>query len=467
MTFQQAVGKTDGQLLEQFLAWGDQAAFAALVRRHGRMVLAVCNRVLGNATDAEDAFQATFLVLVRKARSLTAHSVLGGWLHGVARRTALNAKRAAAHRRMKEQAVPRHEAQRDEARNDWLPLLDEELDQLPEKYRLPIVLCELEGRNRREAARLLRVPEGTVAGRLARARALLAKRLRRHGLSVTGGSLAIVLSQNVEAACVPVLLVFSTSKAANALAAGQSVATGVISAQVASLTEGVLKLMLLTKLKITTTVLLGVAIAGAGVMTLASAQTQSTSPTRAQDKAQPKNNPERTERPGAATIQRLIDQFASPQFAEREAAAKELRQIGEPALAPLRQAALAAKEPEVRRRAEQVERGIVDDAITRLLKEENHEDQIYNQKIARILQRVTDLARERVRADRTAGLPGNVTFLTDAYLRLARARKRLGESAAAVEAYEQAEYYCKDSRKTVAIRQEIRPFGKESLKTRG
>src|SRR5207249_1246797 len=154
---------------------------------------------------------------------------------------------------------------------------------------------------------------------------------------------------------------------------------------------------------------------GAGVMTLASAQTQSTNPTHTQDKAQQKNGLESTERSGATRVQQLIDQFASLKFAEREAAAKELRQIGEPALAPLRQAALSAKEPEVRRRAEEVARGVVDDVITRLLKEESHEDEIYNQKIAKILERVTDLAKEQLPADQGAALPGNVAFLTDAY----------------------------------------------------
>src|SRR5437899_2920414 len=141
---------SDGQLLGQFLARQDEAAFAALVRRHGPMVLAVCRRVLGNAADADDAFQATFLVLVRKAGSLLGRSVLGDWLHGVARRTALNARRLAARRRTKEQAMARPEARGEPCRDDWLPLLDEQVDRLPQKYRLPIVLCDLEGKTRKE-----------------------------------------------------------------------------------------------------------------------------------------------------------------------------------------------------------------------------------------------------------------------------------------------------------------------------
>src|SRR5690348_4592300 len=133
--------QTDGQLLSQFLSQRDEAAFVALVRRHGPMVLGVCRRVLGNAADAEDAFQATFLVLVRKAASLTARAVLGDWLHGVARRTALSARRACARRRTKERAMAKPDVQGEAIPDDWLPLLDEELSRLPQKYRLPIVLC--------------------------------------------------------------------------------------------------------------------------------------------------------------------------------------------------------------------------------------------------------------------------------------------------------------------------------------
>ncbi len=161
-----ADGQTDGQLLSQFLARRDEIAFAALVRRHGPMVLGVCRRILGNAEDAEDAFQATFLVLVRKVASLASRAVLGDWLHGVARRTALNAKRVAARRRVKEKAMARSETQSEEVRDDRLALLDEALSRLPEKYRLAIVLCDLEGWTRREAADRLGWPEGTVAGRL-------------------------------------------------------------------------------------------------------------------------------------------------------------------------------------------------------------------------------------------------------------------------------------------------------------
>ena len=240
-------GRTDGQLLERFLVHQDEAAFVALVRRHGPMVLGVCHRILGNDADSEDAFQATFLVLVRKAPSLTSRSILGDWLHGVARHTALKAKAAATHRQAKEHAMARPHATAEEVRNDWLPLLDEEVARLPEKFRLPIVLCDLEGKTRREAAEQLGWPEGTVAGRLARARTMLAKGLTRRGLVFSGSALAIALAQTVASACVPASLVGSTVKAAASVAAGKAVTTAIVSAKVAALTEGVLKTMFLTK----------------------------------------------------------------------------------------------------------------------------------------------------------------------------------------------------------------------------
>jgi hypothetical protein len=145
---------------------------------------------------------------------------------------------------------------------DLQPLLDRELSRLPDKYRAPIVLCDLEGKTRNAAARQLAVPAGPGAGRLARARALLAKRLARHGLPASGGSLAAVLSQNAASAAVPTAVLASTIKAAGLWAAGPAAAAGLISAPVAALTEGVLKTMLLAKLKIPTAVLVTVLFCG-------------------------------------------------------------------------------------------------------------------------------------------------------------------------------------------------------------
>jgi RNA polymerase sigma factor (sigma-70 family) len=240
-------------LLEDYLSRRDEAAFAALVRRHGPMVWGVCRRVLGNFHVAEDAFQATFLVLVRKAASVVPREMLANWLYGVAHRTAVKARAAAARRKGRERQVTEmpdpSDSEHDPCR-DVLPLLDEELGRLPDKYRDVIVLCDLEGKTRKEAARQIGVPEGTVAGRLARARAMLAKRLTQRGMALSGGALAAVLAREVASGGVPPSVVSSTIKAASLFAAGRAAATGVVSAPVAALTEGVLTGMLLNKLKL-------------------------------------------------------------------------------------------------------------------------------------------------------------------------------------------------------------------------
>ncbi|HEY7424040.1 MAG TPA: sigma-70 family RNA polymerase sigma factor [Gemmataceae bacterium] len=249
-------GLTDGQLLERYLHHREDAAFAALVRRHGPMVMNVCRRVLGNDHDAEDAFQASFLVLVRKAASVVPCERVGNFLYGVAHTTARRAKGLIAKRRAREKQVtemPEPEAKPQELWDDLRPLLDLELSRLPDKYRAPIVLCDLEDRSIKEAARQLGWPQGTLAGRLARARMMLAKRLARRGLTVAGGTLAVLLSQQARSAFVPARIITGTIEAVRLFAAGQ-VASGLISAPVATLTEGVLKSMFLTKLKTATAV---------------------------------------------------------------------------------------------------------------------------------------------------------------------------------------------------------------------
>jgi RNA polymerase sigma factor (sigma-70 family) len=264
----EGAGLTDGQLLKDYLNRREEAALAALVRRHGPMVWGVCRRALRNDHDAEDAFQATFLVLVRKAASIASPELLANWLYGVAHQTALKARATTAKRKVRERQVtemPEPAATERDLWNDLQPLLDQELSRLPDKYRVAIVLCELEGKTRKEAARQLGVPEGTLAARVARGRVMLAKRLARHGPAVSAGALAVVLSQNVASAGVPNSVVSSTIQAASLFGAGQATATGAISVKVAALTERVLKTMFLTKLKITTAVLLAVVVAAVGV----------------------------------------------------------------------------------------------------------------------------------------------------------------------------------------------------------
>jgi RNA polymerase sigma factor (sigma-70 family) len=260
---QDGSGLSDGQLLKRFIERRDELAFEALVHRHGPMVMGVCRRVLRNGADAEDAFQATFLVLVRKARSVVPQSMVGNWLYGVARTTAVRAKVTAARRQMREKQVrfpPEPEVVQQDLAADLRPLLDRELSRLPEKYRVPIVLCDLECKSRKEVAGELGIPEGTVAGRLVRARALLGKRLARHGFGVSAGILADMLSQNAASAHVPTFVVSSTVRAASLFAAG-GLAEGVISSNVVALTNGVLKTMFLNKLQLAgVALLIGVGI---------------------------------------------------------------------------------------------------------------------------------------------------------------------------------------------------------------
>ncbi len=264
-------GLSDEQLLECFITRRDEAAFESLVRRHGPMVLGVASRVAGNAADAEDAFQATFLVLVRKAASLQTPGLLGNFLYGVAYRTALKAKAAAARRRRKERQVEAMPQPVVEPEADWQeirPVLDRELNRLPDKYRVPVILCDLEGRTRREAAEQLALPEGTLSGRLTTARRLLAKRLTRHGLTLSGGAVAVVLSRNAASAAVPGPLVLATVSAATQVAIGQTGAGGVISTEVAALTEGVMKTMLLTRFYFAVGALvMAIVVAGGGWLT--------------------------------------------------------------------------------------------------------------------------------------------------------------------------------------------------------
>ncbi len=251
----EAAGMTDSQLLEDYLDRRDQAALSALVRRHAPMVWGVCCRLLYNHHDAEDAFQATFLVLVRKAQSIASRGLLANWLYGVAHQTALKARATLAKRKARERQVTDmpETAVTADFLSDLQPLLDAELSHLPDKYRVVIVLCDLEGIPRKEAARQLGLAEGTVASRTARARVMLAKRLARRGVTLSGGALVALLSTKVAAAAVPTSVVARAIKAASTLAAGQS-AAGVISAKVVVLAQGVVRTMLLSKLK---TVIIG------------------------------------------------------------------------------------------------------------------------------------------------------------------------------------------------------------------
>ena len=248
----------DADLLGAFVRTRDPAAFAALVRRHGPMVLGVCRRLLGHH-DAEDAFQATFLVLARRAAAVVPRDRLAGWLYGVAYRTALEGRRMAARRRAREAPLtdsvqPAAEPEAPVA--DMSALLDRELCRLPDRLRLPVVLCDLEGRTRRQAARQLGIPDGTLSNRLAAARRLLAKRLTGRGVTLPAGGLAVFLAREGSSFIPPNLL-------ANAVRA--ATVPPAASAAVSALTREVEKAMFLTKLKVLTAVVVAALAAGAGL----------------------------------------------------------------------------------------------------------------------------------------------------------------------------------------------------------
>jgi RNA polymerase sigma factor (sigma-70 family) len=214
-------GLTDGQLLERFAserAETGELAFAALVERHGPLVLRACRANLRDDHEAMDAFQATFLVLVRKGRSLWVRDSLGPWLHRVACRTAARAKAEARRRRALEQRAGEMLRGRGHTgpseRDDLATVLHEEIDRLPERYRLPIVLCDLEGCTCEQAARHMGCPIGTLASRLARGRQRLRGRLARRGLAPTAGALGALFSSEANATPVPAALAETTVKAA-------------------------------------------------------------------------------------------------------------------------------------------------------------------------------------------------------------------------------------------------------------
>jgi RNA polymerase sigma factor (sigma-70 family) len=252
-------GLDEGQLLERFVAGYDESSLEALVERHGPMVLGVCRRWLADPHDVEDAFQATFLVLIRKARALRDLHRLGPWLHDVAYRVSARARADAARRRAMEQAGSRPECNAADLapshmvlRAEICGMVDEELARLSAAYRAAIVLCDLEGQSQRDAARLLGWSEGVLRGRLARARRKLRDRLTRRGVAPTLLSAEAPLLTNGVTE-VPPALIEATRRGATACAlAGRAAPAGTIaiSASVAALTQGAIRVMTLSRVKI-------------------------------------------------------------------------------------------------------------------------------------------------------------------------------------------------------------------------
>jgi RNA polymerase sigma factor (sigma-70 family) len=268
----------DGDLLERFIVCHDEAAFRALVARHGQLVLSVCRHVLNHDADAEDAFQATFLVLAQNAASIRKQEALASWLHGVAYRIAMKAKRDAARRRVRERQAPARPHDKPSSETSLRELqivLDEEIQRLPDKFQAPFVLCCLEGKSIAEAGEHLGWKTGTVSGRLAEARKLLQRRLARRGLTLSAALCVTALAQDAASAALPAKLVTTTVKAAMHYMLKGTIA-GVVSKEVAALVQGVARTMVAAKMKVATVLLVAVGIAGAGAGLLSARQTAST-----------------------------------------------------------------------------------------------------------------------------------------------------------------------------------------------
>ncbi len=275
---------SDGELLGRFVARRDDAAFETLVHRHGLLVWRVCRRLLPDPHAAEDAFQAVFLVLVRKAASIGRPELLANWLYGVASRVAARAGRTAARQAARERAEADLSLVPDAAetrRDDLGPLVEEALRGLPAKYRTPILLCYLEGRTNEDAARQLQWPVGTLKVRLLRARAMLRTRLARQGVALSAGALAAALAPGPAPAAV---LVETTLRGALRFARGGEA----IAAPVLTLANGVLKTMWWTKPKLGAVALLAVSLLGAGLLAYRTA---------ADEPAAARTNPATTARP--------------------------------------------------------------------------------------------------------------------------------------------------------------------------
>ena len=255
---------TDAELLQRFVNQHDELAFAVIVERHSAMVWAICKGILRNHHAAEDAFQATFLVLARRGRTIVPRERLANWLFGVARKTALKARSLGVIRRLREVStdeVPEPAADDSKPNEELRELIDREIASLPEKYRSVILLCDIEGKTRKEAARELGAPEGSIAGWQSRGREVLAKRLVRQGIVVTSVTLVALLAKAAEAFAVTTI-----SSQALASAKGCGVAGAVISSTISLLSEMVINMLFWAKIKSITvigvTVLFGAGLAG-------------------------------------------------------------------------------------------------------------------------------------------------------------------------------------------------------------
>jgi RNA polymerase sigma factor (sigma-70 family) len=285
-------GLDDAQLLQRFAGQRDEAAFEVLVWRHGPMVLGVGRRVLHNADDAEDVLQATFLALARKAPSISRGEALAGWLYRVAYRVALQARRQRTQHPVGQDsldAVPAPPPVDEPWRDVW-PALDEELQRLPDKYRIPLVLSYLQGLTNREVAEQLACPLGTVFTRLARGRELLRRRLSRRGVTLPAGLIGTALAAKAATAPLRAAVVQATARAAVLFAAGTEAVAGLLSPSIIDLTEGAIHMLGMSRLRVVWVSLIVLAIAGPGAALLAWGGTA----------REPENTPQQAEKAGKA-----------------------------------------------------------------------------------------------------------------------------------------------------------------------
>jgi RNA polymerase sigma factor (sigma-70 family) len=348
--------RSDGALLSAFVENRDANAFEELVRRHGPMVLGVCQRLLGTWQDAEDAFQAVFLVLVRKASSISPRGLVGNWLYGVARQTAVRVREQNFKRMRRERQVvmmPDPEAKADSDWNELRTVLDEELSRLPDRYRAVVILCDVEGRTRKDAARHLRCPEGSVSSKLARARAMLSKRLARRGVTLSAGAVAMTIAEHATAH-MPAELVNQTIRHASILLAG-SMSVGELSsarvpAKVSVIAQGVLGAMTVQK-TVTTGVLATVLILGSTTFCVVAHQLHAGDDPNA--KTATPRSPSTPQSSDEATPEDLVKQLNDSSFVRREAAEKSLVALGAKAIPAVR-AGLKSPEAELAQRCERI-----------------------------------------------------------------------------------------------------------------
>jgi RNA polymerase sigma factor (sigma-70 family) len=409
---------SEWQLLERFVLHRDQQAFEALVARHGPMVLGTCRRVLGNSQDVDDAFQATFLVLLKRAGSLGPGDVLAGWLHGVAVRVAHQARSTAFRRGQRERTgLALESASPEPAGHDpeLQQILDEEISRLPWKYRAPIVLCYLQGHTHEQAARQLEWPLGTVKGRLSRARAQLEGRLSRRGLALGGALAALAAGTRAEAA-VAQPLIEATCRAVQQLASGK-LSVHIFSTSIARLAEGVLTAMIIQKLRLIalSTIVSGLLLTGSGVLARQQAGRDGTTAETPQEKL------------GAAKQQVASVELPSPDASSRPPVAATVRKseadLVRDVLQAARHAYLATRD-DYHKGHSHVER--VYQASRLLMNAESETAATAAQKAKAVeahLERMRDLARsEEHAADGDPNGSEAHAFLAEAQLLLAQAK---------------------------------------------